>query len=176
MPGSDDIFGNNCAGSDYDLVADRDREDGGIGSDTDAVTKFSLSPELRLSRRSAGHEEIVNKHRAMGNEAVVSNRDQIANERVGLNSATFANGRSFLYLNKWSYKGLISDSAPIEIDWLHDGDVLAECYIDNPCMPYFWFRHKLRNCRSHSNAPSPTNPFGNASAFQRVRRERAPSQ
>ena len=59
-----------------------------------------------------------------------------------LNPAPFADIYSFLYLHKWPYKGLISNSAPIEIDGLHDGDVLAECYIDNPCMPDFWLCHE----------------------------------
>src|SRR5207249_4672368 len=55
--GLNDIFGNNGAGSDHDLIANRDRQDGGICSNTHMIPKFSLSPELRLSRRSAGHEE-----------------------------------------------------------------------------------------------------------------------
>ena len=78
--GLDDIFSNNCAGSDHDLIADRDRQDGGIGSDTDAVAKFGLSPELRHSRRSTRDEGIINKHCAMGNEAIVPNRYQLTEE------------------------------------------------------------------------------------------------
>ena len=107
--GLDDIFGNNGAGSDHDLTADRDRQDGGIGSDTDAVAKFSLSPELRLSCRSARHEEIVNKHRSVRNEAVVPNRDQIANERVGLDSAALSNLCPFLDFNERPDERLIAD-------------------------------------------------------------------
>jgi len=59
-----------------------------------------------------------------------------------LNPALLADIYSLLYLYKWPYKGTITNSAPIEIDWLHHRDVLTECYIDNPCMPNFWLCHK----------------------------------
>ena len=111
--GLDDIFGNNGAGSNHDLIADRDRQDGGIGSDADAVAKFSLSPERRLSRRSARHEEIINKHRSVRNEAVVPNRDQIANERVGLDPAALSNLCPFLDFNERPDERFIADFTTI---------------------------------------------------------------
>ena len=111
--GLDDIFGNNGAGSDYDLIADRDRQDGGIGSYTDAIAKFSLSPELPLSRRSAGHEEIVNEHRSVRNEAVVTYRDKIANERVGLDPAPLPDLCPFLDFNERPDERFIADFTTI---------------------------------------------------------------
>ena len=53
--GDVNVLGNNCAGSDDHLIADRYREDGGICSDTYTIAKFCRSPELWLSGRSAGH-------------------------------------------------------------------------------------------------------------------------
>jgi hypothetical protein len=136
--GLDDIFGNNGAGSDDHLVADRNREDGGIGSDTHVVAKFSLSPEFRLSRRSAGHEEIVDEHRAMRDETIIANADELADERVRLNPATLPDGSPFLNLDEWPDEGVVADFAAIEIDRLHDSDVPAEFYLDNSDRANSW--------------------------------------
>ena len=111
--GLDDIFGNNGAGSDYDLIADRNRQNGGICSDTHMIAESSRPLELRLSRRSAGHEEIVNKHRSVRNKAVVPNRDQIANERVGLDPAALSNLCPFLDFNERPDERFIADVTTI---------------------------------------------------------------
>ena len=88
-------------------------QDGSIRSNTDAVAKFSRSPKLRLSRRSAGDEEIVNKHRSVRNEAVVPNRDQIANERVGLNPAPLPDLCSLLDFNERPDERFVADFTTI---------------------------------------------------------------
>jgi len=106
------------------------------------IAKFGRPPKLWFSGRATLAEQVVNKHGAMRNEAIVSNRYELADERVGLNSAPLADICSLLYLYKWPYKCSITNCAPIEIDWLHHRDVLAEYYIDNPCMPNFWLHHK----------------------------------
>src|SRR6266550_1528992 len=129
--GNGNIFSDNCAGSDDNLITDRDRKDSGIRSDAHTIAKFGWPPELRFSGRATGDEQIINKHRTMGDETVVPNRDQIADERVGLNPAPLANGCSVLCLNERSDEAIISDRAVIEINGLHDGDLLAKCNIDN---------------------------------------------
>jgi hypothetical protein len=78
----------------------------------------------------------------MRNEAIVANSDQLTNERVRLNPAPLADGRSLLYLNEWSNECVISDCAPIEIDWLNYCDVFPKRYIDNPSLPNFRVCHK----------------------------------
>jgi hypothetical protein len=59
-----------------------------------------------------------------------------------LNPAPFADLYSLLYLHKRPNEGPITNSAPIQIDWLHDRDVFTKRYIDNPCMPDFWLCHE----------------------------------
>lgn len=136
--GLDDIFGNNGAGSDHDLIADRNRQDGGIGSDTDAVAKFSVSPKRRLFRRSAGSEKVVDEHRPMRDETIIANGDELADERVRLNPATLPDLCPFLDFNERPDEGVVADFAAIEIDRLHDSDVPAEFYIDNSDRANSW--------------------------------------
>src|SRR5205823_9039869 len=54
------IFGNNCTGSYDHMIADRNREDRCICSDTRIVAEFSWPLKLRLSCRSSVSEYIVN--------------------------------------------------------------------------------------------------------------------
>src|SRR4029077_2892027 len=105
----------NSAGSYNYLVTDCYRQNGSIRSDTNTIAKFCSPPELRLSSRSAGHEEIVNKHRSVRNEAVVANRDQIANERVGLDPATLPDLCPFLDFNERPDERFIADFTTIQV-------------------------------------------------------------
>jgi hypothetical protein len=59
-----------------------------------------------------------------------------------LDSATLPDLCPFLNFNERPDERFIANSAPIQIDWLHDRDVFTKRYIDNPCMPNFWLRHK----------------------------------
>src|SRR4029077_11323434 len=136
------ILGNDCAGSNDHLIANRHWEDRSACSDTYTFSKFGRPPELRIFRRSAGAEQVVNKHRAMRNEAVIANGDEIADECVRLNPASFADSHSLLYLYKWADETVVSNRAPIEIDRRHHGDVFTEGYIDNPCVADFWLCHE----------------------------------
>jgi hypothetical protein len=111
--GDVNVLGNNCAGSDDHLIADRHREDRGICSDTYSTAKLCRSPELWLAGGSAGAEQVVNKHRAMRNEAVVADRNEVTDERVGLNATTLADDYSLLYLNERSNESFIADVATI---------------------------------------------------------------
>ena len=77
----------------------------------------------------------------MRDEAIVANCHKIADEGVGLNPATFAYRGPFLYLHEWANKAVISNRAPVEIDRLHDVDVLAELNIDNPRLLDFGHLH-----------------------------------
>ena len=129
--GLDDIFGNNSAGSDHDLIADRNREDGGIGSDTHVIADSSRPPKLRFFRRATGSEKVVDEHRPMRDKTIIANGDELADERVRLNPATLPDSSPFLNLHEWPDEGVVADFAAIEIDRLHDSDVPAEFYVDN---------------------------------------------
>jgi hypothetical protein len=137
----DYVFGNNRAGSNDHLIANRHRQDCGICSDTYTISKFGRTPKVRLAGRASVGEAIINKHRTMRNEALVAERYELTDECVRLNPASFADSHSLLYLYKWPDEATISDSAPIEIDWLHHCDVFTEGYIDNPCVTDFWPCH-----------------------------------
>ena len=71
----------------------------------------------------------------MRNEAVIPDGDQLTDEGVRLNTAPLTYLCSFLYLDEWPDEALISNRATIEINWLHDGDVLTKLNIDNPRVP-----------------------------------------
>jgi hypothetical protein len=55
-----------------------------------------------------------------------------------LNPASLSDGCSPLYLYEWANEAIIANRASIEIDRLHNGDVLSKLGIDNPGMPDRW--------------------------------------
>jgi hypothetical protein len=136
------VLGNNSAGSDDHLIADRHRKDCGICSDTYTLPKPGRPPKVWLAGRASVGEAIVNEHRTMRNEAVVVNSDEFTDECVRLNPASLADRHSLLYLYKWTDEAAISNRAPIEIDWLDHRDVFTECYVDNPCVTDFRLWHE----------------------------------
>ena len=71
----------------------------------------------------------------MRNEAIIPNDDQLTDEGVRLNTAALTYLCSFLYLDERPDEALISNRATIEINWLHDSDVLTKLNIDNPRVP-----------------------------------------
>src|SRR5437868_12260921 len=80
--GNGNVLGNNCAGSDDYLVADRHRKDCGICSNADVIPNFGRSPELRLLSCRPGGEKLINKYRAVRHEQLVPDRYGHTNERV----------------------------------------------------------------------------------------------
>jgi len=62
------------------MIADRNREYGGIGPDAHAIAELGLAPEVPFRRRSPRSECIINKHRPMRNEAIVPDRDELTDE------------------------------------------------------------------------------------------------
>ena len=136
--GNGNILGNNCAGSNNHLIADRHRKDRGMCSHAHAIAKSSRSPELRVFGGSAGTEQVVNKHCAVGNEALVSDRYELTDECVRLNPASLADLYALLYLYEWTNEAAVSNRAPIEIDRLYDGDVFTKLNIYNSGMTDFW--------------------------------------
>ena len=75
-----DVLGNNRAGADDDLIADRDRKNGGICSNAYTIAKSCCSPGARIRVRAPSDEQIVDEHGAMRDEAFVSDRYELTNE------------------------------------------------------------------------------------------------
>src|SRR4029077_3786483 len=136
------VFGNNRAGSNDHLIANRHRQDCGICSDTYTISKFGRTPKVGLAGRASVGEAIIDKHGAMRNEALVAERYEFTDECVRLNPASLPDSYSLLYLYEWANEAAISNCASIKIDRLHHRDVFTECYIDNSCMADFWLFHK----------------------------------
>jgi hypothetical protein len=136
--GNGNVLGNNCAGSNNHLIADRHRKNRGTCSNAHPIAKSSRSPVLRVFGGSAGTEQVVNKHCAVGNEALVSNRYELADECVRLNPASLADLYALLYLYEWTNETAISNRASIEIDGLNDGDLFTKLNIDNPGVTELW--------------------------------------
>jgi hypothetical protein len=139
--GDSDIPGNNCPGSDHNLIADCYRENSSVCSDTYKIAKFAWAPKLWPSSGTACDKQIVDEHGAMRNEAILPDRNQFANERMGLNATPLADDRPFLYLHKWPDEAAISNRATIQIDRLYNSDILAERDIDDRGITDFWLRH-----------------------------------
>ncbi len=78
--GFSDIFGHDCASPDDDMIADRNREYGGVGPDAHAIANCCGSPEFALSGRTARVKWIINKHRAVRNETIIPNRNELADK------------------------------------------------------------------------------------------------
>jgi hypothetical protein len=125
------ILSHYGAGADYDPVADGDRENGRISPDADAVAKFGRAPEIAASRRISLIKEIVDEHRSVRDEAVVPDCDQLANKGMRLDTASLPNLHSLLDFDERTDERIVIDPATIEIDRLHNGDVLPEFDIDD---------------------------------------------
>jgi hypothetical protein len=107
------ILGHNSTGSYHHVIADGDRKNCGVCSDTHMLPKVSRSPKLWFAGRTTVTKQVINEHGTMRNEAVVTNRHELANERVGLNPAPLSNGCSLLNFNERSDEGVITDIAAI---------------------------------------------------------------
>src|SRR5215472_11102114 len=82
-----DVLGNNGACADNDMIADSDRKDSRIGSNTHVIAKLGWPPKLWLSGRTTTNKKIIDEHGAVRNEAIVPDRNQCTEERVRLNPA-----------------------------------------------------------------------------------------
>jgi hypothetical protein len=125
------ILGYHGAGADYNLITNRDGKNGRISPDADMVAKFGRAPEIAASRRTSLIKEIVDEHRSMGDKTVVPDRDELANKGVRLDTASLPNLHSLLDFDERTDERVVIDLATIEIDRLHNGDVLPEFDIDD---------------------------------------------
>lgn len=126
------ILRNNCPSSYNHVIADRDRKDCCICSNTHMTAKFGRPPKLWLSGRATGDERIINKHRSMRNEAIVPDCDEIADEGVGLYPAPLTDDCSLLDLNERSDESLIANVTTVQVCRLYDGDICTELHVDEP--------------------------------------------
>jgi hypothetical protein len=106
--GDSNIPGNNCPGSDHNLIADCYRENSSVCADTYTIAKFSWAPKVWLPGRATFADQVVNEHCAVRNEAILPDRNQFANrnefadERVGLNATPLTDSYASLYVNEGS--------------------------------------------------------------------------
>jgi len=74
------VLGNNRAGANDGVIADRDWKNGGICSNAYTIPKSCCSPTVRICGRAPGNEQIIDEHGAMRNEAFVSDRYELTDE------------------------------------------------------------------------------------------------
>jgi len=74
------VLGNNRAGANDNVIADRDRKNRGICSNAYTIAKSCCSPGARICVRAPSNEQIIDEHGAMRNETLVSNRYELTNE------------------------------------------------------------------------------------------------
>jgi hypothetical protein len=125
------ILGHDGAGTDYNLITNRDGKNGCISPDADAVAKCGRAPEITASRRISFNNEIVDEHSSVGDKTVVPDRYELANKGMRLDTASLPNLHSLLNFDERTDERVIIDVAPIEIDGLYNGNVLSEFDINN---------------------------------------------
>src|SRR4030095_3831968 len=117
-----DVFFDHSAGSHYDRVTDRNRQDRRVRSDADAVANLCPLPEFLVSAgRTATCKKVVDEHRSVRNETIVANHDQLANEGVRLDPRPFSYPHPLLNFDKRSDKGFIINFTSVKVDRLNDG-------------------------------------------------------
>jgi len=62
----------------------------------------------------------------MPNKTAVANSYQLANKGVGLYAAVVTNGSRFLYFSKRANKTVATNSAPVYVTRLNDGNVFTQ--------------------------------------------------
>ena len=74
------VLGNNRAGTNDDVIADRDWKNGGICSNTYTIANSCCLPRVRIGGGAPANKQIINEHGAMRNETLVSNRYELTDE------------------------------------------------------------------------------------------------
>jgi hypothetical protein len=123
------------------MIADLDRQNSCVRSDTNMVTDFRCPPKSWIARGAAIPKKIVNEHGTVRDKAVVTDGDEITDESVRLNAASFTNSCSSLDLHERSNKGVVSDLAPIQVRWLDNDHVVTEPNIYQTNTPQFYLIH-----------------------------------
>jgi hypothetical protein len=151
-PGQADVLGYDSASADTDVITDRYRQDGSVRPDTYIVTKLCWPPKIMISTsRASADKKVINKHYAVRNEAIVADCDSLTDKCVRLDFASLPDRYLFLYFNKWTDKGVVSDHASVQIDRLHHGNILPKfnvydanrsefrrCHKDFSYCPFKW--------------------------------------
>jgi hypothetical protein len=113
-PGGSNVFGDDRAGTDDHVIANRHWQNGGIGADTDMVADFGCTPQIAVPvRGTAGFEKVVDKHGTVRNDAIVAYGHEIAYEGMGLNFAAPADDGATLNFHKRANKSIITNHTPI---------------------------------------------------------------
>jgi len=124
------VLGYYRPGANHHVVANRDRQNRGVGSDTDVVSYASVEPALAVPMSgSAGAEEVIDKHDPMRDDAIVANGNTFADEAMGLHLAATANPDAALDFYKWTNSAFSPYFATIKIDGLGDTDVASKADI-----------------------------------------------
>ena len=81
------IFCNDAACTDYNIITDADWHDGGVRTNTHSVADCGLFPLCLVTAGGAANSEgIVDEHRTVTDEAFLSNGYELANECVTLHT------------------------------------------------------------------------------------------
>jgi hypothetical protein len=74
------VLGNNRAGANDDVIADRDRENGGVCSNAYTIPKSCCPPGVWTCGGAPANEQIIDEHGAMRYETFLSNRYELTDE------------------------------------------------------------------------------------------------
>jgi hypothetical protein len=111
----------------HDIVADFDGQYGRVRSYRDPVSNGRCLPQVLVaSGRSTGCKNVVHEHYAVANEAVFADRNQLADKRMRLDPGATPDPDRSLDFDERADENTIPDLATIKVDWLYNGDTLAE--------------------------------------------------
>ena len=88
-------------------------------------------PQILVSWRSAGLEQVVDKHNAVGDDTIITNGDQFAHEGMRLDFASIPDHDILLNFHKRADKRIIADLETVKIRRLNYRHVLSEFNIPN---------------------------------------------
>ncbi len=105
------------------------RQDSAAAAYGNVIAEGNGYPVLRVGVWPAAAKQVVGEGDAVADKAVFAGGDIFAQERVGLDAGTRADHAVALDLNKRPDEYAALQRAFVEVDRLHNGDVVAGNYV-----------------------------------------------
>ena len=174
-PGLIDVLCHDGASSNHNTITNRHRKNSRVSTDANAVTDSRGLPLIPMAtRRAAFVKQIVDEHRPVRDEAIVSHRNKLTDKRVRLDSASLTDAHSFLNLNEWSYKGLVTNGTSVKVNRLYDDDVVPKLDTNYTGYTEVGFTHSSLRLFAEAVLPYTDDPIDSAECRKRALYDSAP--
>src|SRR6202521_141221 len=120
-----DVSRHHRTCADHDVIADRHRQDAGVGADGDKRTHARRLPQIAAGTcRRPDPVRIVYEHGPMRHHAVRPDFHQLTDEGMRLDTRARADDRATLDLDERADEHIVLQTATIDVRRLHNGHVL----------------------------------------------------